>query len=90
MSEPIKVGDLVIVLRPSMCCPQEKPHIGRIFTVSSFETLNATPCERCGDKSTITVAIEPGSYKGYDIRRLKRIPPIAELGDVKRDEEITA
>ena len=92
MSEPIKVGDLVMVVRGRYCCGHETGHEGSIFTVTRFYTPNPR-FEKC--KFCDRPDVEMGAYglpqrMSIDVYRLKRIPPLSELDDVKRDEEITA
>ena len=104
MSEPIKVGDLVMVVRGHSCAIEL---IGGVpFTVESIEPqIGGSWCNRCGERN-----IAPESLYGatgvpkprvkvmkakfpkgaMPLEWLKKIPPIGELDDVKRDEEITA
>ena len=90
MSEPIKVGDLVQVVRPSPCCGASE-HIGKVFVVAWIDEAEG-PCSWCGRDDLVKVIAGPEEYPddGYSFGELKRIPPIEELDDVKRDEEITA
>ena len=89
MSEPIKVGDLVQIIRGALCCGGGD-HIGHVFVVQSFRERPSSPC-LCGTSMTGTNAVRAGLRGfGYDVLRLKRIPPLSELEGEKRDEEITA
>lgn len=89
MSEPIKVGDLVVVVGPGPCC-NPLFSIGRVFQVfdEAFEwTYCGTCLKRLSDGERV---LGDGAGCYYRPNRLKRIPPLSELDDVKRDEEITA
>lgn len=94
MSEPIKAGDLVMVVREGMPCPAKcrlaTNTLGRIFRVARVATINLV-CNGCGiDKGTDVVAFPDSGTGVYRLPRLKRIPPLGELDDVKREEEIAA
>ena len=88
MSEPIKVGDLVQVVRPSICC-KSNYGLGDIFKVTDAFPRKSD-CAMCG--ASPFVMLLDGHHSGLfcDSRRVKLIPPLEELDDVKRDEEITA
>lgn len=92
MSEPIKVGDLVMVVKPPPCgCTRT---VGWIFTVQSFGRWTGY-CNSCKSGYPISVMAESGipwvlNTYAFSLDRLKRIPPLSELDDVKQDEEITA
>ncbi len=99
MSEPIKPGDLVIVIRDGVCvCGGTGPgDIGRIFLVGAIRMSHGRVCTDCHRKKPDTIVATPEeriTRNGYDLifslDRLKRIPPLSELDDVKRDEEIAA
>jgi hypothetical protein len=87
MSEPIKTGDLVQIVRPTRCgCGKS---IGLIFQVSAVES-HSSYCDTCkAQLGTEIVALGLHHY-GMPLWRLKRIPPLSELEGEKRDEEITA
>jgi hypothetical protein len=90
MSEPIKVGDLVQVVR--CCC------IGYLDGVSTFIVADihprvkyATRCSACyAHLPSDSYASDVPGIPGAPLSWLKRIPPLSELGDVRHDEEITA
>lgn len=88
MDKPISVGDWVQVVKPMPCCGHTTPMQGHIFQVSSFQLDIGYRCEYCGASTDGTSA--SGGERPVDVPRLKRIPPLEELDDVKRDEEITA
>jgi hypothetical protein len=85
----IKVGDLVMVVRPRYCCPHKNPHLGTIFKVSKLLTTTA-PCDECGDRSPIDSALAEGMTAGYNVLRLKRIPPLDELERDQIVKKLTA
>jgi hypothetical protein len=92
MSEPIKVGDLVRVVRACDCKPLRG--YGTIFMVEKIETAFNLTCKHC---SAVIRDGRPLAYgtisKGsgwHPLAWLRRIPPLSELDDVRQDEEITA
>jgi hypothetical protein len=90
MDKPISVGDLVMVMRQSACiCPNESKIIGHVFTVTNLRVIGGL-CQACGRPLAIAnVAIGHSGGGDVEVSRLKRIPPLEELDDVKKDEEIT-
>lgn len=95
MSEPIKPGDLVQVVAPSMC-PAAPLNAGLGYTYTVDETypssMTGRACGYCGGEKHFPNAMGATDGHGawYPFYRLKRIPPLDELDDVKQDEEITA
>ena len=94
MSEPIKVGDLVVVVRDR--CGQ---YLGDLYTVLGFEsfpTLTKFNCLRCGithqislDESMTTIRADRGYGEGnIPLQWLKRIPPLEELEGQRTEETI--
>lgn len=90
MSEPIKVGDLVVVVKSNNCpCPHPSTAIGMIFKVQKI-TLTTNPhCGSCGRPVPKDYCAVEGDDH-YALWRLKRIPDFPELADERHDEEITA
>jgi len=92
MSEPIKPGDLVVVVRPSLCTGANED-VGRVFRVGAVcpgEGISKH-CQSCGKShEPLHMMYAEASDGWFPFARLKRIPPLSELDDVKRDEEITA
>lgn len=91
MDKPISAGDLVVVVR-SMCGNE-----GKIGTAEKFAGYPATYDESSGprwwvrfDRPAVDTWGEFNNPAAFPEAWLKRIPPIEELDDVKRDEEITA
>ena len=98
MSEPIKVGDLVMVVRGHPCVVELLG--GTPWTVTGFQEPKhgGWHCSRCHMDSAgpnVIAALGAPSVTGckrpvIPITFLKRIPPLSELEGEKRDEEITA
>jgi hypothetical protein len=88
MSEPIKVGDLVVVVRGHVC------DLGIVFAVARVETTtdywHCAACGYVGDVTTETWAFLGKGVDGSPLSWLRRIPPLAELGEVEHDESIPA
>jgi hypothetical protein len=72
----IKVGDLVMVVRPTSCCGRPGKSMGRIFVVTVLDG-GRRRCLQCGQISDGVIAggdnVIPAS-----VERLKRIDPPAE------------
>ena len=96
MSEPIKVGDLVVVVRPSICPEAKRHHLGHVFTVARLgEAAMLTPypwCIHCGRAHDVIGLFAWDDLLGgaFSLLRLKRIPPLSELEGEKREEELHA
>ncbi len=96
MSEPIKDGDLVQVIRPTPCCGSTVG-MGSVYTAIWVGGIEMQ-CLCCGDVFAATlVASEATQHPelgfqlhGHLLGRVKRIPPFPELVDERHDEEITA
>lgn len=98
MSEPIKPGDLVVVLRVSPsasgCGCTYAEDIGKVFRVRRVYCCDAE-CFKCGALiPPLWMAEERLDERGlpvtYPFSRLKRIPPLEELEGENRKEELTA
>lgn len=87
MSEPISVGDLVVIVKGG--CSDH--HIGRIFRVFRFSN-KTTACKKChtyhGYPPTTTLACPAETPGGFELARLKRIPPLSELEGEKQKEDL--
>jgi hypothetical protein len=88
----IKVGDLVVVVK----CGCTDRNLGFTFTaikISDYEEIST--CIVCGLDHGVGRFIYPDSPfpsgKGLYIResRLRRIPPLSELNDTKKETETT-
>ena len=94
MSEPIRVGDLVVVVRSEHECTT-RIYGGAVFTVTGFEpqTGGGWTCGRCGAVNLLPNILEValGLHKyGVPVPWLRRIPPLAELDEAERKEETPA
>lgn len=90
MAEPIKAGDLVMVVRTPHVC--SVGWLGHIYRVAYIHPLNPT-CRVCGADlvpGAMTAIHSDGTFSGAPLPWLKRIPPLEELEGEKRGEEITA
>lgn len=82
----IKVGDLVVVSRPWVCCEKNKEGMGAVRVVRAVGVPDTQGCFICRAKY---LAADLGDGL-CPMNRLKRIPQLSELEGEKRDEEITA
>lgn len=88
MSEPIKVGDLVMKVRA--CCDRQLDHwckAGVPWVVEGFSDAGKCYCQYCGATFLSVTYVLP---KQVWVNWLKKIPPLSELQGEKRDEELTA
>ena len=90
VSEPIKIGDLVVVVRPAPCCGKSD-RLGHFYTVIDGPRTEFVRCE-CGSRrpNTNSVTLDDPNESSCQVFRLKRIPPFPELKDERHDEEIEA
>jgi hypothetical protein len=85
MSEPIKAGDLVQVVRHPCC----GAYLGRVFVVGIKSKETDAYCSACRADLPWGYWVQRGSTKeGYDVTWLKRIPPLDELEGTKRKEKL--
>ena len=92
MSEPIKAGDLVMVVRPYCLCGTGIA-IGRIFAVKRLKALPQVLCSQCKTIRPEVAAYTGGTVKSgapevIPVYALKRIPPLGELEGEQRKEEL--
>jgi hypothetical protein len=96
MSEPIKVGDLVMIVRGHECAVRLKGGIPYTVTAIVPQVGGGWYCNACNTKDHAPHDLfgaalwHTGHGNGMPLSWLKRIPPLSELDDVKNDEEITA
>ena len=86
----IKVGDLVQVVRPRFCCP-DKTRWGKVFVVGSIGLGPQYQCPYCNSYYTAETSCAwevDSTFKGCELSRLKRIPPLDELEGVLAQTEI--
>jgi len=86
--ENIKVGDLVIVVKPTTCCGFIGD-VGKVFTVLDIDGGIGIPseCWNCGQVSDSIDAAERDNY-WHEIKTLKKIPPLSELDKIETKEEL--
>lgn len=87
MSGPIKVGDLVMVVRPAPCCGGTGSAMGRIHRVSGFYPY--IECVAC-KAIVLDAALLDGRFVGQPLCRLKRIDPLTDPESIEHREELTA
>src|SRR5687767_2973315 len=82
----IAVGDLAEVVRPAYCRTADAAHgLGHIFRVGAFDIARRHYCGYCGgrhDGSRPVAKDSTGTFvreAWWDLRRLRRIPPLDEL-----------
>lgn len=87
MSEPIKVGDLVMVVR--VCCTAYMDGAGPIFRVHKIHGVGrGSTCAYCGAMLPNTDRATEGALVGVPLPWLKRIPPLSELESEKHKEDL--
>ena len=89
VSKPISVGDLVVVVRGTKCCGAGR-HVGKIFKVTGFIDQGYIACSACGRVRSVQLRTAFGIsiHPGYDVNRLKRIPPLSELEGERTEEKL--
>lgn len=88
MSDPIKAGDWVVVVKPTMCCGNTTA-IGWVFEVAEVALQKGMFCTHCNHRGEWDAA-RNDRWDGFELSRLKRIPPLSELDDVNLQEEVHA
>lgn len=87
MSEPIKVGDLVVVVKPTPCCGSTGA-MGEFFRVGEIVVCEGS-CNDCGvEGSPELCAVIEGEDEGAPLSILRRIPPLAELEGQRTEEDL--
>ena len=85
MSNGIKAGDLVIVVRPSRCCSNTKT-LGLTFV--ALDVVHAPAyCCYCDRGGIFTQAVISG-FDAIDIDRLKKIDPPADGASLPMREDV--
>ena len=87
MSGDIKVGDLVMVIRPIPCCLRNDSG-GKIFVVAEIRPVGCPWCPACNAHRPELHAISKDREFRIMLSRLRRIDPIAEPETTQ--EEATA
>ena len=83
--ENIKVGELVMVVKPTRCCKSDD----RISSIGVVERVydGKTECKHCGEIHDKESIAKVGEY-GFFLDRLKKIPPLSELDKIETKEEL--
>jgi hypothetical protein len=87
----IKVGDLVVVVKPTACCGAAD-HVGEIFRVAEILTLEGI-CRHCFRLPPPELGADYDTVHtngGYSLSNLKRIPPLDELERDQIVKELSA
>lgn len=88
MSDAIKVGDLVMVVKPGECC-DKLSNIGKVFRVLEVRPTRAI-CSKCYRLIDQELRAFSNTRTAYRLDRLKKIDPPAEPQHVHTIEELTA
>jgi hypothetical protein len=92
MSEPIKVGDLVVMVRGHECVYCVAGGIPFVVTRFAPRLDKVWHCSKCCQD--VAASKDAVNFRGgrprIPISWLKRIPPLEELDDVKESEELHA
>ena len=86
MSEPIKAGDLVQVVRWPCC----GVYLGRVFRVDFIgEGSSEYLCKKCGGAHGAATAMHAEDARNcFPVPYLKRIPPLSELEGQPTQQDI--
>lgn len=98
MSEPIKIGDLVMLVRGHKCALDFKGGVPWQVTDIRMDEGFGMRCQICGQTGIGKNALRaggmgtPAGVKGHPdggmpLSWLKRIPPLSELDAIKREEK---
>ena len=90
MAEPIKVGDLVTVVR-TCCSTTADESIGLIGTVTTIEAFRTGTwaCTYCSaDGNDLKAKFSNSSFPIAPLSWLKRIPPLSELEGERTEEKL--
>ena len=85
--ETIRAGDLVMIVRPNLCCGNADG-VWEIYTVEDVGRY-LLRCDSCKSISLEIAAVYHGSNYGTQLSRLKKIHPPAIDDSVERTEELT-
>jgi hypothetical protein len=96
MSEQIKAGDLVIVVRGRSCCGTGTKYIGRIKAVLKVGPVGyarfgvpwkCRNCQKEFDPATLIAVTNAKTGRGFMVDRLKKIdpPPIEQTTDTPEE-----
>jgi hypothetical protein len=83
----IKAGDLVMVVRPNVCCGSTK-YLGHVATVVDVAMGEASVCLYCGDTRSVAKVVLSSGVSG-DSSRVRKIDPPALPESITKDQELT-
>jgi hypothetical protein len=83
----IKVGDLVMIVKPIQCCGEDRA-VGRLFKVEAVEH-DYYQCIYCGAITKSTVAKNPNRNSWVSFSRLIKIDPPALPESLEREKELS-
>jgi hypothetical protein len=84
----IKVGDLVMVVRPNECGCGPDESCGRIFTALRVEHVEYS-CGGCLKSQSQGWFVYDSPNQGYAMHRLRRINPLDETQETENYEVMT-
>jgi hypothetical protein len=89
--KPISVGDLVVLYKPCPGCGLAID-LGTVFRVVCISSSHGLGTNCCGAEkgAQILANNEPVKHSGWPMSRLKRIPPLEELDEVRAADEVGA
>lgn len=87
---PIQVNDLVMVVRPKLCCNWFTGAEGQVFQVTGLTGFINEYCAKCRCPDNDNGASGLSAFKAIQVSRLKRLDPDALLEDVPTKEELHA
>lgn len=85
---PIQAGDLVMVVKPTLCCGSTWG-LGEVFRVVCVREKEGGICGRCGAEAKEQVAL-CDDLSGAQVCRLIRIDPPAKMEESERELEVVA
>lgn len=80
MSDHIKAGDMVVVVRPRACCGATDA-LGMVFKVKEVRYQTTAGCPFCRVAATGFLAIRPDGRGGL-ISRVKKIEPLPDEDEI--------
>lgn len=81
MSNDIKAGDLVMVVKPTFCCGSGES-LGNFYTVTGSPLYSLSRCAVCGFVTSTLNEVQLDDDEVCEVSRLKKIPPLSDLEDV--------
>lgn len=88
MDNEIRVGDLVMVVRPMPCCGDARD-VGICFRVEEITKAYDGWCVNCGSGHPNDCATDPTTTYEHPIKTLKKINPPAQGDEVSTREPLS-